>query len=137
MAQVSPQMHAEFILAYEKRLLEPFALTGYGCCEDLTDKLDDVFTIPHLRRISVSPWADVDECAERLEGDYIFSWKPNPVHLVGHFDSQSIRSYIEHTLEVTQNCIVEMVLKDTHTCEYHPERFTQWTDVAQDLAQRY
>lgn len=41
MAQVGPKQHAEFALPYEKRLLEPFGLTGYGCCEDLTLKLDD------------------------------------------------------------------------------------------------
>ena len=91
MAQVSPQHHAEFILKYEKRLLEPFGLTGYGCCEDLTRKLDHVLTSPHIRRISISPWADVDVCAEKLGGDYIFSWKPHPAHLVGEFDPSSIR----------------------------------------------
>jgi len=31
MAQVGPEQHAEFVLEYEKRLLEPFGLTGYGC----------------------------------------------------------------------------------------------------------
>ena len=64
MAQVSPEMHAEFVLQYEKRLLGPFALTGYGCCEDLTRKMDDVFTIPNIRRISIAPSADVAACAE-------------------------------------------------------------------------
>jgi len=76
LAQVSPEMHNEFALQYEKRLLEPFGLVGYGCCEDLTQKLDYVFTIPNLRRISISPWADVARCAEKLQGNYIFSWKP-------------------------------------------------------------
>ena len=23
-----------------------------------------------------------------------------------------------------------MILKDTHTCENHPERFTQWIEIA-------
>ena len=137
MAQVSPEMHAEFILPYEVRLLEPFGLNGYGCCEDLTHKLDEVMTIPHLRRISISPFADVDRCAEKLQGDFIFSWKPHPAHLVGDFDPARIREYIRHTLEVTRGCVVEMILKDTHTCENHPERFTLWTDIAQDLAAQY
>jgi len=30
MAQVSPEHHAEFCLTYERPLLEPFGLTGYG-----------------------------------------------------------------------------------------------------------
>jgi hypothetical protein len=82
-------------------------------------------------------WADVDKCAERLGGDHIYSWKPHPAHLVGEFDTTRVRSYIAHTLDVTQDCVIETILKDTHTCEHHPERFTQWTDVAQDLVERY
>ncbi len=104
MAQVSPEMHAEFVLPYEKRLLEPFALNGYGCCEDLTKKLDDVFTIPDMRRISSAPWAGVDICAEKSQDKHIFSWKPHPAHLVGEFNSHMIRDYIQHMLDATLNC---------------------------------
>jgi hypothetical protein len=134
LAQVSPQMHAEFILPYEKRLLELFGLNGYGCCENLTDKLSDVLAIPHLRRVSISPFADVGRCAERLGCGFIFSWKPHPAQLVGEFDGQHVHDYIRHTLDVTRGCVIEMILKDTHTCENHPERFTLWTDIAQGLA---
>ena len=137
MAQVSPEAHAEFILPYERRLLEPFGLNGYGCCEALTNKLDDVFTIPNLRRISISPWADVDKCAEKLRGNYIFSWKPRPMDLVANFDPEKVGEYIKHTLDVTKDCVIEMILKDTHTCENRPKRFTQWTDIAQDLVSNY
>ncbi len=133
LTQVSPKMHVEFALDYEKRLLEPFGLTGYACCDDLTDKLEDVFTIPHIRRISICPWANVDICAEKLKGKYIFSWKPQPSHLIGDFDAEHVRKYIQHTLDVTRNCVVEIILKDTHTCEHHPERFDQWTQIARDL----
>ncbi|MBN2393237.1 MAG: hypothetical protein JXR84_21080 [Anaerolineae bacterium] len=135
MAGVSPKMHAEFILQYEKQLLAPFGLTGYGCCEDLTRKLDDVFTIPHIRRISISPFADVDKCAPQLKGNYIFSWKPNPAHLVGHFDEDRIRAYIRHAIAVAQahGCVMEMILKDTHTCEHHPERFERWLAIAREV----
>ena len=135
MALVSPAMHREFVLQYEKRLLEPFGLNGYGCCEDLTRKLDDVLTIPSIRRVSISPWADVDVCAERLGAQAIYSWKPDPAHLVGHFDEDRIRRYIRHTLDVTRGCVVEMILKDTHTCEHHPERFTRWTQIARELVE--
>jgi len=137
LALVSPDMHREFSLDYEARLLAPFGLTGYGCCEDLSRKLEDVLTIPNIRRISISPFADVDACAEKLGGRAIFSWKPHPSHLVGAFDADFIRGYIRHTLEVTRDCVVEMILKDTHTCEHHPERFTLWTRIARELAEQY
>ena len=137
LAQVSPEMHAEFSLQYEKRLLAPFGLSGYGCCEDLTRKLDDVLTIPNLRRISISPWADVEKCAEKLGDRYIFSWKPHPAHLVGEFNADAVRQYIRHALDATRGCVLEMLLKDTHTCENHPERFDEWTRIARELVEEY
>jgi len=135
LAQVGPKQHAEFALPYERRLLSPFGLTGYGCCEDLTRKLDDVFTLPNLRRISISPFANVDVCAEKLRDRYIFSWKPQPAHLVGDFDEKLIRNYIHHTSDVAQtnHCVFEIILKDTHTCEHHPERFDRWTQIAREV----
>jgi len=137
LAIVSPRMHEEFALAYEKRLLAPFALNGYGCCEDLSRKLERVFAIPNMRRISISPFADVDRCAPQMGGRAIFSWKPHPAHLVGDFDPAAIRAYVGHTLEVCKEhgCVLEMILKDTHTCEHHPERFDIWTQVAREEIQ--
>jgi hypothetical protein len=135
LAGVSPKMHVEFSMQYEKELLAPYGLTGYGCCEDLTGKLDDVLTIPQIRRISISPFADVSKSAEKLQNRVIFSWKPNPAHLVGHFNEERIRGYIRHAVQVTQQngCVLEMVLKDTHTCEYHPERFDRWLAIAKEV----
>jgi len=138
MAGVSPAMHAEFATQYEKQLLEPFGLTGYGCCESLSGKLDDVLTIPHIRRISISPFADVRISAERLRGDYIFSWKPQPAHLVGDFDEPLVRGYLRETLEVGRRhgCVLEVILKDTHTCEHRPERFDRWLQIAREEIDR-
>lgn len=137
LAQVSPEMHWEFALQYEKRLLAPFGLNGYGCCEDLTRKLADIFTIPNLRRISISPWSNVDKCAAKIGNRFIFSWKPRPSDLCGEFAPERISAYIRHTLESARehNCILEIILKDTHTCEHHPERFDQWTQIAKNLIQ--
>lgn len=137
LAQVSPEMHEEFALRYERKLLEHFALTGYGCCEDLTRKLDDVLKIANIRRISISPWGDVDRCAEKLGGKYIFSWKPHPAHLVGNFNQDMIRDYIRHTVQAAKRhgCVLEMILKDTHSCNNHPERFDIWSRIARQVVQ--
>jgi len=132
-AVVSPHMHRRFALDFEKRLLQPFGLNGYGCCEDLTNKLEDVLTIPNIRRISISPFANVDRCAEILGNRAIFSWKPQPQQLVGEFNKNEIESYLLHTLEVTKDCVVEIILKDTHTCENQPDRFDDWSKIAHSL----
>jgi len=134
LAGVSPRMHREFALQYERQLLEPFGLAGYGCCEDLSRKLDDVLSLPNMRRVSISPFADVEASAAKLLDRAIFSWKPQPAHLVGAFDEDGIRRYIRRALDATRahGCVVEMILKDTHTCENHPERFDEWTRIARD-----
>jgi hypothetical protein len=137
LALVSPDHHDEFCLRYEKQLLAPFGLIGYGCCEDLSRKLDLVLSIPNIRRISISPFADVERSAARLGNKAIFSWKPHPAHLVGNFDEKAIRAYIDHTLDVcaAHGCVLEMILKDTHTCEHRPERFDNWTRIARQAVE--
>ncbi len=134
MAAVSPEMHAEFAFPYEKRLLQPFGLNGYGCCDDVTRKLDFVLTIPNLRRVSVSPWADIEQCARRLKDEVILMWKPHPAHLIGDFNAAKVRHTLRHGVEVARanGCVLEIVLLDTHTCENHPERFDDWSRLARE-----
>jgi hypothetical protein len=76
----------------------------------------------------------VDACAEKLKGLYLFSWKPNPAHLVGHFNEAAVREYVRHTLEAARRngCVLEIVLKDTHTCEHQTDRFDRWTQIARE-----
>jgi hypothetical protein len=138
LALVGSQQHSGFALQYERQLLEAFGLSGYGCCEDLTTKLDDVIGVPNLRRISISPFANVDACAEKLNGNYIFSSKPHPARLVGRFDEALLRNSIRRTVQVAQKhgCVPELVLKDTHTCEHRPERFDRWTEIAREEVDR-
>ena len=45
-------------------------------------------------------------------------------------------AYIRETLDVARGCVVEMSLKDTHTCNQQPWRFDEWTRVAQEETQR-
>jgi hypothetical protein len=137
MALVGPKQHSEFVLEYEKQLLESFGLNGYGCCEDLTNKLDLVFEIPNIRRISISPWSDVKKCAEKMNADYIFSWKPDPSY-IAFFNDKAIYDYIQKTLSIAKEhgTILEIILKDTHTCQNEPERFDKFTKITKELIQK-
>ncbi|HQK23293.1 MAG TPA: hypothetical protein PLM66_10440 [Candidatus Latescibacteria bacterium] len=136
-ALISPRMYYEFGIKYQAPLLERFGLNCYGCCESLTDKLDLVIQhIPKLRRISISPWTDVRVAAEKLQNKYVFSWKPNPVCVSNPYDPQTIRASIRETLEITRGCVVEMILKDTHTCNNVPGRMEEWVRIALEEAER-
>lgn len=137
-SEVSPAMHDEFALRYEKEWLGRFGLTAYGCCEPLHKKLHLVKQIPRLRRISMSPWVDVAEGAAQLGNKYIFSYKPNPAIVAGvGWDPDFVRKGIRDFLEKTRGCVVEMVLKDTHTCSHQPRRMSDWVRIAKEEAERF
>ncbi len=78
---VSPAMYEEFVFPYEQPIMERFGLTCYGCCEPLHGRWQAVRRHAHLRRVSCSPWVDVEKMAGYLEDKYIFSMKPNPAAL--------------------------------------------------------
>lgn len=128
-SHVSPEMHAKFVLQYEKDLLGPFGLTGYGCCEPLEDKLDDLFAIENLRRLSCSPSADIESFAEKVADRYILSWKPDPSFLARDFVQSELESYLRDALRRLGGCRFEIILKDTHTCQGRPERFQRWMET--------
>lgn len=136
-SEVSPAMHEEFALAHEKRFLELYGLNCYGCCEPLHDKLDLLFKhIPRLRRISISPWADIEKSAEKLQDRYIYSWKPNPAILAGEaFDPDVVRTMTREFCEKTRGCITEIIMKDTHTVRNEPQRMWDWVRVTKEVAE--
>jgi hypothetical protein len=135
-AAVSPEMHYEFALQYQNRILERFGLNLYGCCEPLDRKLDYVKRVPHLRRVSISPWADMQRSSEGLQDRYILSWRPNPAWVAGvGFDSEFVRSKIARGVRSANECgcVLEMILKDTHTVNHEPERLERWVQIAKEV----
>jgi len=135
---VSPAMHEEFGLTYERRFLARFGLGSYGCCEPLDLKIDLIKTIPNLRRVSMSPWVDVARGAEGLGADYIFSYKPNPA-IIGMeaWDADLARAQLRDALEKARGCVVEVIMKDLHTCRGEPPRMWAWVSLAMELAKQY
>lgn len=132
---VSPQMHYEFVLQYQIRMLERFGLNCYACCEPVSDRFDIMMKIPRLRRLSISPWADIRKSAEALGDRIIFSWKPNPADLAGEsFDPELIRSKIAECVNVAKDCVLEIIMKDTHTVRNEPHRMSEWVRVAKEIA---
>lgn len=137
-SEVSPDMHEEFALQYERQFLERFGLSNYGCCEPLHLKFDSVMKIRNLRRISISPWADVEKSAERLKRDFVFSWKPNPAPLAATtWQPDAIRRELLDFCEKTRGCVTDIIMKDTHTCLGHPERLTEWVQIATQVAHEF
>ena len=137
-ALVSPAMHEEFMLAYQRPILSAFGLVAYGCCEDLTNKIDMLRTIPNLRRIGVAPAADVRRCAEQIGTDYVISYRPNPTDMVCcGFDADRIRKNVTEALSACKGCHVDITLKDVNTVENQPQRLAEWVRIVREIAERH
>lgn len=132
-APVSPDMHEEFCLRYERPILERFGLVCYGCCEPLDRKMGILKSIRNLRRISMSPWIDIDTAADALGADYIFSWKPNPAIVSSAvWDPEAARRELRDFLARTRRNIREITLKDLETVHGDPTRLTAWLQIARE-----
>lgn len=129
---VRPEMYWEFSMQYQARILERFGLTVFACCEAMDGKYQYLKHIPNVRRVSVSPWADLKEAAESLEDRYVLSWKMNPADILGTFDANRIRTFLKQGLETTRGCRLEIILNNVHTVFGHPERLGQWVDIARE-----
>jgi hypothetical protein len=134
---VSPRMHKEFGIDYEQEWLKKFGLTYYGCCEPLHDRIRELRTIPNLRKVSLSPWADVRTAAGEIGRDYVISLKPNPSLLATpSWHPEQVRAELETRLAAAKGCNVEIVLNSISTVQRQPQRLWQWMQVASEVASR-
>ena len=133
-SEVSREMMEEFEINYNRQVLEQFGLVYYGCCEPLHNKIDLVEKIPNLRKISITPWADVDVAAEVMGGRYVMSAKPNPSNLVG-FDPATVREELTHIAQACarHNVSFELVLKDISTVSGRPQNLFEWQKIAMEI----
>ncbi|MBI3948769.1 MAG: hypothetical protein HY321_22865 [Armatimonadetes bacterium] len=137
-AGVSADMHEEFALQYERRLLAHFGLTSYGCCEPLDRKMRILRKIPNLRRVSMSPWVDIERASAAVGRDYVYTHKPNPaVVSMGEWDPELARRQLRDAFEKTRDNVVEVNLQDLHTVRNQPHRLREWTRIALQLAEEY
>lgn len=139
LATVSKSMHEEFEIFYQKRMMEPFGLVYYGCCEPLDKKIDIVRKIPHLRKISITPWADVNVATEIIGKDYVVSLKPNPANVCSGFSKDTIKKEILTLLKAcnTNGCNCEIVLKDISTTAYNYKNLEMWERTVMDIVKSY
>jgi len=136
---VSPGFTEEFEIPYISRMAEYFGMIYYGCCDRLDDRLDIVKRIPHIKKVSCSPWSNRNAFAENIGPEIIMSAKPSPALVAGDsFEPENIRKDLDLTIQAAKrnNANLELILKDISTVKYQPERLAKWADIAMEAAAR-
>ena len=133
---VSPKLQEEFAIGHEIRWMEKFGLTYYGCCECLDNKINLLKKFKNLRKISVSPFSNMEKTMEMIGKNYVVSLKPNPAILAGeNWDMEVSRKEIVNAcmLAGKYGCNIEIIMKTMITLNNQPMRLRHWCRMASEI----
>jgi hypothetical protein len=112
---ISPAMFGEFLMPHFSRLAEKFSLMKYGCCEGVHDLMPHLSKLNGLRKVSVTPWCDLEKLADRCSPNIIWSRKPTPLKLCDTtFNPGEFREHLNQTLEIGRDFYIEFIFRDTN-----------------------
>ena len=136
---VSKAMHDEFDITYAEAAMKPFGMVYYGCCEPLDNKIDILKKMKNLRKISITPWANINAAAEAIGGDYVVAAKPNPANVSVGFDEGVVKKELKEIVNAVKKngCSCDIVLKDISTVAGKPERLLKWAEIAMETVNNY
>ena len=139
LSAVSPAMHEEFEINYMKKLMAGCAVNYYGCCEPLDRKMHIVEKLPNLRKVSVTPWADVDIAAEAIGKRYVLANKPKPGAVALRLDEDALREEIGRTLDAVKRngCSCDIVLKDISSAGHDLRNLVRWEQTVMELVRNF
>ena len=135
--QVSPAMWQEFCLNYQMPIIQRFGLAAYGCCENLTHKIEGVLTIPNLRIFVSSAWTNLGRVIERVGDRYVIMWRQKASDVVFAEDPAALKRDLEEGMRRLRGCYAQIVLRELQTLAGHPDRLHVWTRLAQEVAAKY
>ncbi len=134
---VGPDMWREFCMEYQRPIIEQFGLSAYGCCENLTHKIEGVLSLPNLRIFVCSAWTDLGRVIERIGTDYVIMWRQKASRVVFSDDLDAIGRDLEDGARRLQGCRYQLILRELQTLAGHPRRLHDWTRLAIDAAERW
>lgn len=126
---VSPAMFEEFLLTYQKTLFARFGAVCYGCCENLTQKLDMVLTIPNLKLLTCSAWTDMPTLVRKAGDRCCIMWRHKASEVSVPDDLRAFEKKTREQVRLLDGCSYQVVLREMHTLLGHMDRLREWTQV--------
>jgi hypothetical protein len=115
---ISPEMFEEFVYPSYHALAEMAGLVYFGCCEPVHSIWENCLSkLPHLRKVSVSPWCDEVKIGAWLrKANVIYSRKPSPNYIgVGQLDEEAFAEHVAQTVRAARGGHLEIVFRDIYT----------------------
>lgn len=134
-AGVSPEMYKELVFPHYKKVMDQFGLVSYGCCEASHPIWDNCLsTIPHLRKVSISPWCDEEFMGERLRGTGVTFLRKPPATLLGMdtptMDEDAVLACFRKTAQAAKGCKLEIAQRDVYMVGGSAEKVRRYVQLA-------
>ena len=135
--QVSPAMFEEFLLDYQKKIFARFGAVSYGCCENLTNKMDPVLAIPNLKIMVCSAWTNLDKLIAKVGTKHCIMWRHKASDVVCPHDTAALKQYVNEGARKLQGCYYQTILRELQTQMGHDNRLYEWTQISKEAAVKY
>jgi len=134
-AGVSPAMYRDLVFPHYKRVMDHFGLISYGCCEATHPIWDDCLSkLPHLRKVSISPWCDEEIMGEKLQGTGVTFLRKPPATILGmntpNLDEEATLACFRKTGKAAKGCKMEIIQRDVYTVGGSPEKVKRFVELA-------
>lgn len=134
--QVDPAMTSEFLIDYQKRIFERFGAVSYGCCENLTQKIDPVLAIPNLRVFVASAWSDLGKIVARAGDQHCIMWRHSASDVTCLETLDKVRRDTEHGVKLLKGCRYQVVLRELQSLFGREARLYDWAQMCKDIVSR-
>lgn len=134
-AGISPAMYRDLVFPHYRRVMDHFGLVSYGCCEATHPIWDECLsTLPHLRKVSISPWCDEEFMGERLAGTGVTFLRKPPATILGMntpaLDEEATLACFRKTGRAAKDCKLEIIQRDVYTVGGSPEKVRRFVELA-------
>lgn len=134
-AGISPAMYRDLVFPSYQKLMNHFGLISYGCCEPVHAIWDHCLsTLPHLRKVSISPWCDEALMGERLRGTGITYLRKPPATLLGmdtpELDETAVLDCFRKTAKAAKDCKLEIAQRDVYMVGHSAQKVKRYVELA-------
>ncbi|MGN1025533.1 MAG: hypothetical protein ACI4P4_03920 [Faecousia sp.] len=130
---LSPEMYAEFIFPYYRKIMAQMGRVSYGCCEAVDPIWDNCISqVKNLGKVSISPWCNEEVMGERLRGrDVTYLRKPTPnlIGLTSQLDEDAVRTHFRKTVQAARGCTLEIVQRDVYRICNTPDKVRRYVEL--------
>ena len=129
-----PEMYAEFVQPYDKKLAEFFTnkTVYYHGCESLDQKARVIKTLPNLRRFHISPWSSVRAIREETQDKFVYEVHDHPGKVFFGMTKEDMKKAIKELTDEAKGSVFELNISDIHNINGNPLLLRDWAEAAQE-----